>query len=62
MSLTINNAITRGLYAEPNNDVCIPFDFVRRDRVEEPVALFCRETPEASEDDGFTAAFILNRL
>jgi hypothetical protein len=60
--MTIDHAIAHGVYAQPNNDVCIPFDFVRRDEVEEPAVLFRRETPEPTEDDGFTAAFIINRL
>jgi hypothetical protein len=29
MSMTINNAIARGLYAEPTNDITLPFAFVR---------------------------------
>jgi hypothetical protein len=57
--MTIDHAIAHGVYAEPSNDITLPFAFVRRGEEIEYIAPV--ETDIPSEDD-YTANFIINRL
>jgi hypothetical protein len=56
--MTIDHAIAFGVYAEPTNDLTLPFAFVRRaDEIEyvEPI-----ETETEDQDDSLH--YILNRI
>ena len=57
--MTIDHAIAHGVYAEPSNDITLPFAFVRRGEEIEHAELADTEIP--AEDD-YTANFIINRL
>jgi hypothetical protein len=57
--MTIDHAIAFGVYAEPTNDLTLPFAFVRRGDEIEHIAPV---EPSVPEEDDYTANFIINRL
>jgi hypothetical protein len=54
--MTIDHAIARGIYAEPTNDLTLPFAFVRRGE-----EIYYVEPIESVDLDD-SIHFILNRL